>query len=319
MSAKTSHSPAHSSPWHRRLALTHRALGYYVLAVMVVAHAYFFMELISPANPPIALHVHSITWIVPGIMALAALLLEHSIPRQGQPSRLDKPFREMAPLLVGSAVFALWAGGYFLVGALGALLGHHSLHTALDDKIPYVPQAVFIYLTVYPAAMLPFLWETKLERAFRTAGAYLTVLGISFAVMLLYPVALPHPPARGPILTRFALGLLHSADPAWNCFPSSHCAVILTAALALWEQGKIKGTYGVLVALAIGASTLLTKQHYITDALAGFALAFIVHWAFFRTTAARRLGRVAEKRTLTKMQRWTGGATPDQSLAERRK
>ncbi len=278
-------------------------LGYYVIALMTTAHLYFLLELLSPVGPPRALHVHMISWVLPVACALGATLIEYLARRKASDTLLDAlagqrhTWRSHLPFAVGVATFGFWAGSYFLVGALTANRTFHSMATRLDAEIPYVPQAVFIYLTVYPAALLPFLWENSLSRAFRTAGSMATVLLGSYVIMLLYPVALAHPPAEGPMLTKYALTLLHAADPSWNCFPSSHCAMILTAGLSLWHQGRIRGSYGIVLALAIGLSTLLTKQHYAADAVAGFLLAGLVHWIFFGTETARRVSEHMAERT----------------------
>ncbi len=296
--------PNATTSWSRRLIFTQRLLAYYVLAVVVTAHVYFAVEILAPVQPPILLHMQLITWIVPGFLTLGAILLERWCPAGIRNHAPKDRLGNLAPTLVGLLVFGLWAGGYFLVGAVSASAAHHSMHSFLDDEMPFLPQTVFIYLTVYPFTLLPFLWETSLERSLRTAGAYLTVLAVSFVIMILYPVALAHPKPAGPLFTRYALQLLHGADPAWNCFPSSHCAVVMTAALALWHQGRVKGIYGFLVAMAIGASTILTRQHYVLDALAGFGLAFLVHWIFFGFEPTRKMSRSLEAHALHWAERW---------------
>ena len=294
--------------WQSRLpaavGLFRGLFGYYLLALMTTAHVYFLLELLRPVGPPIAFHVHVISWALPVSCAVGALVLEYLTWRKtrretlGLSLAMRHRWRDHLPFLVGLAMFGFWAGGYFLVGALSAHESFHTMATSLDARFPYVPQAVFIYLTVYPAALLPFVWEESLSRALRSAGAMFVTLVVAYTIMYLYPVMLPHPKPSGPMLTRFALSLLHSADPAWNCFPSSHCAVVLSAGLSLWHQGKVRGSYGIGLALAIGLSTILTKQHYVADAAAGFLLAWAVHCVFFRTRAARRISEHLEERAM---------------------
>ena len=277
------------------LNTSQKVVAYYLLAAITITQTYFILETVSPVSPPVALHVHIITWGLPLLLVAGALVLDRLWRRRmGIPEERSQ-IQEHIPMLLGLLLFVLWSAGYFLVGALTA--GHHAtLGFSLDHRIPYMPTMVFVYVTVYPFVLLPFAFEHDLNRAMRTTGAFLTVLIVAYVTMFVYPVALAHPKPAGPMFTRFTIGLLHGADPAWNCFPSSHCAMVMMSALVLWDQGKLRGTYGFLVALAIGISTLLTKQHYIMDVLAGFVLAFVVHWAFFRTAGAKVMADRLERK-----------------------
>src|SRR6185312_379886 len=77
------------------------------------------------------------------------------------------------------------------------------------------------------------------------------------------------------------LRTLYAVDAGWNLFPSLHVGHSLLVAL-LYRKHARAGTWLVWTgALLISASTVLIKQHYVVDVLAGALLAgacYFVAW-----------------------------------------
>jgi len=186
-------------------------------------------------------------------------------------------------MIVFSAfLFGLWAGGYLLIEVITDIEEATTLYTWVDFRIPYIPEFVFIYLTIYPVFLLPFFIVRDWEFFLVFAYAYLTLMVICYATFLIYPVGIERYPVAGTPFTQWALTKVFNVDKPVNCFPSMHAAMAMISSLTLYEISRARGAFTFLLTLLIGASTLLTKQHYIVDIFAGYALAFIVYYIYFR-------------------------------------
>jgi hypothetical protein len=80
----------------------------------------------------------------------------------------------------------------------------------------------------------------------------------------------------------FALSIVYSADNSWNCFPSMHVAMSLLASLTILEVHRIRGIFATLLTVLIAASTVLIKQHYVMDLVAGMVITLAVYFLFIR-------------------------------------
>ncbi len=221
-------------------------------------------------------------WLMPAVIPLGLTAWRLWAERHRLGSYASSPWTLWA--VGGALLFGFWAGSYFFVG----LLTDPARATLLppeverfDRFVPFRPSYVFLYITVYPLFLLPFLHARRPGTVIRLGLGYVVMLLVSYVVFLWMPVTFPRPslPESAPSFAVWVLQIVHGQDPPWNCLPSTHCAVALLAALALLESDRRLGVWGVVTALSIGASTVFTKQHYIVDALAGFALAGVTHWA----------------------------------------
>jgi membrane-associated phospholipid phosphatase len=177
-------------------------------------------------------------------------------------------------LLLASA-FAVYFEIVYWAGNVVATNATARFHVALPYEmlIPFVPWTAAIYLTVTPFLCLaPFIFWTPqcLLPLFATLCAEVTIAGMVFCV---FPVELSFPPQEA---TGFA-GILVDAARAvalpYNCVPSLHVALALTAAWAYASAGGPRWRFFVWSwAGAIAASTLLTHQHHLVDLAAGALL-----------------------------------------------
>ena len=174
----------------------------------------------------------------------------------------------------------------WLIAADRALfLGHDPLKL-LDPLVSYYPLEFFIqvyisYFFVPFVVLIVFLHGGKL-RAFRE-----TILSLVLALMIGYPGYLLLP-AIGPQYTL----QYEFRNPALNvdnlltegidslprdCFPSLHTAVSVVALILIWRHSASRLYRGAatLWLLGIVFSTVYLRIHYVTDALAGIALAML--------------------------------------------
>lgn len=182
-------------------------------------------------------------------------------------------------VLAAPVVFGLWAAGYFAIGELRPESVAQELEDPLLRRLPVWPWTVFIYLGVHPLFWLPFAVSPTPEDLRRHIVAVAAVAVVSFIVWWVFPVTLPREPLADEGYATWALEFVRGADPPVNCLPSTHCAMALLAALTISWHRRALVLWLVPTAFAIGASTLLTRQHYGVDVISGYALgalAFVV-------------------------------------------
>lgn len=190
----------------------------------------------------------------------------------------DTGKQALRSIAMGVLVFVAWATSYYATGLLTYQRTMMTLSLSLDGMIPFVPRIVFVYITV----QVFVLWATVRAAPTIPWGAFLrtygTILLVCNLCFLLLPVTMQWPKLDTTHIPAWVLSLVHGSDIPHNCFPSSHCAMALAAALFLFRVHRTLGWIGLAHALTIGVSTLLTKQHYVVDVLAGFALALFSYW-----------------------------------------
>lgn len=244
-------------------------------------------------------------------------------PRRGAPAGCDSPppgvWRVLRPLFArrralggrGAAV------GAALVAALGTLAVYgFTLHlqaargvalwdpaTPLDARIPAVPWTILLYASLYVDYALVALAAPPGERgareALRLAQGMVLVALFSGLIFLLFPAQVA---IRGEIEALRPemppwLGALYdalwTADRRWNAAPSLHVSHSLMPWLGTRAWIARRGGPGTRVAvelfgwsawLALCASTLTTRQHYLADVLAGAAVGALAWYAYVRPT-----------------------------------
>jgi membrane-associated phospholipid phosphatase len=165
---------------------------------------------------------------------------------------------------------------YFGIGKLHFSRSTELLRTRLDDAIPFWPATSWCYLPVYAgifiAAIVGFRTRAHFDRALR--GVFLIML-VGLAGHLLiraeYPRPILLPPYRG--ISEAFHAWVQSIDPPGNVFPSLHVAHTSSLSLIMHHENPRLGRLLMVFAALLALSTLTTKQHFIADVLAGFALA----------------------------------------------
>jgi hypothetical protein len=177
-------------------------------------------------------------------------------------------------------LLALAMAGVMLPGFVGVAVVANAhavpppswLLTRFDAAIPFVPAAVWPYVSWYPSSFLLLLAPRAQFR--RLCFAEFTAYLICSVGHLLWPVFIVRPVLDGldgPSVT--VLRALYALDPPVSLFPSFHAAVppIL---LQLRPPSRALRVGLVLWMIAICVSCILTKQHYVLDVIAGLAVGF---------------------------------------------
>jgi membrane-associated phospholipid phosphatase len=181
------------------------------------------------------------------------------------------------------------------------------MSVALDRALPLSRPWIVIYAMIYPAAVTP-LFVVKDALLFRrVALAFLWSAPIGLGCFLLLPVHMHLRPALNTLIGAdfytWGVQLCYAVDVPSGCFPSLHVTYATLAAITCSRANRRAGLVMWVVAIAINLSTMLVKQHFFADVVAGVALAYgsdwLSHhtpWRFFQrpdeavVVAAQRVG-----------------------------
>jgi len=170
-----------------------------------------------------------------------------------------------------------------IYGGADAITAHRNFRVRVyldaELKIPFVPEAVIIYMSIYPLFLAaPFILRKRREFLALALTLNLVILagGICF---LLFPAQVAYPPPTDlgafPDLYRFADRL----SLTYNLVPSLHVALTAVCiAVVAGRSSAIGKTLFWVWAVAVAASTLLIHKHHVLDAVTGFILA----WAAYK-------------------------------------
>ncbi|MDB5800003.1 MAG: hypothetical protein JWL63_942 [Rhodocyclales bacterium] len=169
--------------------------------------------------------------------------------------------------------------------------------TALDRAIPFRPEALLLYVSLWVYVGLPVM----------LFGSYKSLIGYGFAAcalcliglgcFYLWPTAITRPDIAWATYPGFAF--LQQIDAAGNACPSMHVASAIFSAiwfdrlLRAMKASLLPRLLSALWCLGIVYSTLATKQHVALDALGGVVLALLVTAA--AAPLKKYLGAPAEK------------------------
>lgn len=183
-------------------------------------------------------------------------------------------------------VLAYFQLGMHGIGAVSAGRAH-SLATALDQAIPFVPWTVYPYSAAYAFVLLP-LFVIRCPRLFaRTLRAAVAVLTVSFVVYLAWPVTslgLRVDPATldRSVLHGWGLAFTYRVDPPYNLFPSLHLSMAVLSMLAAYEAQAAIGLAASPLVAAIAVSICTTKQHFVVDGVAAIVLSIAAYVLWIR-------------------------------------
>jgi len=184
----------------------------------------------------------------------------------------------MERVVLTTCLMIFFVTGYFGVGTSRKLSQAHVLTTVLDERIPFVAGSVWMYLWVFPCALVP-LFVVRCTHLFRrTAIAYAVVIAISLICFITFPVTsaglrMGQAKLDVSVFSHWAISLLYSVDPPYNLFPCLHLSIAGVAAFSVWKASKPYGSAVFLSVILVGVSVCTVKQHYLLDVLGGIALA----------------------------------------------
>lgn len=216
------------------------------------------------------LHPPALVFALEGVCIVACLAYAMKTrPAEDEPRELARWWR------VGVGVFLVWAVLYFTAGHITDAPNARTFDDSILKRVPLLPQFAAIYLGVHVFGVIPFcvMPEVRLLRRHMLGAVLIVVLSSVLWVSL--PVRVDRPPID-PSQLGFGAWLLRGVygfDPTTNCFPSAHCAIAVYAAIGLRFSSRPLFIWGIVTAILVCLSTVLTHQHYVADVLSGAVLA----------------------------------------------
>lgn len=179
---------------------------------------------------------------------------------------------------LGLGLALLQSAVYFGIGHAHLTRSTEILRTRLDDAIPFWPWTAWCYLPFYAGTFLIAIGGFRHKRLFnRTALAVVGVMCVGALGHLFVGAEYPRPVLTPPYpdVSHAFMAWVQHVDPPGNVFPSLHVAHTSMLALLLLRDRPRLGLVALVMATLLAISTLTTKQHFIADVLAGYALAFL--------------------------------------------
>ncbi len=197
----------------------------------------------------------------------------------------DKPGL-MELVTVTSSLVVVLIIGYFFVNLRNNSLqasGYEflTLHTIVDDWIPFVPEAVFFYYSYYIALFaLPIIAFGSRERLHIVIfGLFVTSL-ISYSSWALLPVKMMRPDIAECMSFSCAwVRGMYLTDRPFCVLPSMHAGHSTFIMLLMWRYHRRRFLPVALWCMGIIASAVLIKQHYFVDLPPGVIVGAVGFWA----------------------------------------
>jgi len=194
-------------------------------------------------------------------------------------------------LLLGPSLFAMYAATAVRASQT-ATRPPAWLVTPLDRVVPTVPEAVWIYLSWYPAMALLVLTSGSVLRTGYVA--YVLAFGGCALGHVLLPASIDRPLLRADSgLSEQALQMVYALDPPYNLFPSVHAACAAVLASLARTATRLRGAAALWTA-ALCLSCVLVRQHFLIDVLAGVAVGIAATWLAGTVVESRFASRVAD-------------------------
>jgi membrane-associated phospholipid phosphatase len=176
-------------------------------------------------------------------------------------------------------VYAIWVLTYESVGRYASTLPGVDVTTALDERIPFRPGWIWIYLFTYIVPLVALLVVRDEQRVYRALFAVALASLSAYAVFIVFPVRLPRPELGGGLNDQL-VALAQSLDHPANQLPSLHVANawILYETVAGERRSPWFRACAFALAVGITLSTLFVKAHVVLDVVTGAFWGPLAYW-----------------------------------------
>ncbi len=177
----------------------------------------------------------------------------------------------------------------------GSLADNLNITLALDRAIPFVPEAIVIYVGAFISWIVGFFVIARDSRdiCYEVFSGEMMAKIISTVIFLVMPTVMVRPEVPDGGFFHWVTKLIYAMDTPDNLFPSLHCLeswVVFRGAMRCRRVGNGYRISMFVIALLVFASTLLVKQHVILDVAGGVLVGELGLWLARRL----RFGRVFE-------------------------
>lgn len=155
----------------------------------------------------------------------------------------------------------------------------HILELWIDSYIPFWPAFSIPYLLYIPYIIFTLLFFVYFSEfsVFVTISFVFCLLIASFFYVF-FQTTVPRSTITSADLFSSLVNFIYAVDKPYNCFPSLHVSLSVMMYL-YWLKRKTRNSILLgIFTLFIILSTLLIKQHFIADVIAGIALGILSYY-----------------------------------------
>ncbi|MDO5522309.1 MAG: phosphatase PAP2 family protein [bacterium] len=168
---------------------------------------------------------------------------------------------------------------YFGTKLINSNMQHHTLITFVDKIAPIIPSFSIIYLGCYIFWVLNYALAGRVNKDYFYDFVSNIFLGyiISGIIFCVFPTYINRPDLNeihG--LGKMFVTYVYNTDTPVNLFPSMHCQISWYCYLAVKGRNQISKWYqyfSLIIAVLVCISTVVIRQHYFLDIVAGVAIA----------------------------------------------
>ena len=186
---------------------------------------------------------------------------------------------------------------------------HWDLALPLDERIPFRPAWIVIYILAYLQWAVGFIVIARESRA-RCNRVFMGELIAKFICglfFILLPTRIDRPVVEGGGFIAWLMRLIYAGDLPGNLFPSIHCLeswLCFRGAIGMKRVPRWYAPAMLAFTLMVFASTVLVKQHVLVDIPAGVLLAELG----LLLSDKLRAGRLLERLEVARLRRRGGEA-----------
>lgn len=192
--------------------------------------------------------------------------------------------------LLAALVLAQWLIGYNLVNwATWGRTEVRLLQMAVDRAVPFSTDWIIVYSLAYPVCLSPVFLVSR-PRLRTACAAYTLAIAASLCTFLVFPVFIERPEPDAAALGFALMRFTRWVDQPFNCFPSLHVSLDFLAAFFTATERPRAGRALLVAATIISFSTMVVKQHYFLDIVAGVLLAALAFRIAMKPRLRARFG-----------------------------
>ena len=147
----------------------------------------------------------------------------------------------------------------------------------IDNMIPFMPEWISVYILAFVFWIVNFwlIARESREKCGVLFGEYISKL-VCMVFFILMPTTIYRPKLHGGGIWIWLTRFIYAFDLPDNLFPSIHCLDSWFCWRGLFGAKKVGGWYkafSLVFAIAVFASTVLVKQHYVADIIGAVIVA----------------------------------------------
>jgi len=146
-----------------------------------------------------------------------------------------------------------------------------------EKDIPFVPAMIIGYSFVFFLIIILFLVIDNMPDFWEMCIRFFNMSLFCFIIFLIFPVRMDLRPEVG-MADGWIMELVSFyfwIDHPYNLFPSMHLSASFFSAFYCMRKGRIIGWITMIMAITVGISVVLLKQHYIMDVVAGLFVGWV--------------------------------------------